>query len=107
MKTFPKHQQAPPLLTALIAAQMCMAQRGHVVIGFPPDSRTSVWKGSTLRNFAGSRIEGHCLVVIRRTSREDWDQQARLLFGDDGPRIHPKERGQRFYACELIAEAQR
>ena len=106
MKTFPKHQQVPPQLTALIGAQMCMAQRGHVVIGFAPDQDIPVFKGDKFFDFAANPIEGHALVVIHRTSREDWDQQARLLFGDSGPGIHPKKRGQRFYACELVAEAE-
>ena len=106
MKTFPKHQQAPPL-TAIIAAQKCMAERGHVVIGFPSGNDEPLWAGRKVHEFAGHLIEGYVLVVTKRTTRADWDEQARLLFGENGLNIHPKATGQRFYACKLVTEAQR
>jgi hypothetical protein len=90
-------------MTAEEAAVKLQKERGHIVIGYPPNSALLPMIGNRLYNFAGGALLHFDLVMIGETDRKDWDVQVHALFGTRVPKRakHPVEDGQTFYACTL------
>ena len=77
-------------------------ERGHVVVGYTDALESPVKLGDYLRAFCGGPLINHRLVVEEETSRLDWDEQIRHIFGAVSTPLNlpPAER-QRFYRCRL------
>jgi hypothetical protein len=84
------------------AAVKMQKERGHVVIGCPPQD-TFPKIGSRITTFAGALLFDHILLVIGETDRQDWESQVAAIFGPKhrNNKKHPPRPGQRFFSCTL------
>jgi hypothetical protein len=89
-------------VTGEVAAIKMQTERGHVVIGCPPQDKFPQI-GDRIQHFAGAFLLTHVLHVIAETDRADWEEQVKAIFGPKHPanRKHPKLPGQRFFSCTL------
>ncbi len=86
------------------AAAFLQEKRGHVVIGYPPNSE-DVPVGTALIKFCGGPLVSHCIVVSEPTDREDWDEQIVALMVRYGAPVTARNprptTGQKFFRCRL------
>jgi len=89
-------------VTAEEAAVKMQKERGHVVIGCPPQEKFPAI-GDRTSNFAGGILQVHKLRVIRKTDRPDWEEQVKAIFGPRhrANKKHPPMPGERFFSCTL------
>ena len=89
-------------MTGEDAAIKMQRERGHVVIGCPPQGKFPRI-GDRLQRFAGYWLRMHLLHVIGETDRPDWEEQVKAIFGPKHPanKKHPALPGQRFFRCTL------
>lgn len=78
-------------------ARVLMEKRGHVVVGFRPEFSQAV--GHRTQRFGQAILRGF-LVIEQETSRDDWEEQALVAFGNRHPAWHlPPIDGEQFYRC--------
>ena len=89
-------------MTGEEAAIKMQKERGHVVIGCPPQDKFPQI-GDHLQYFAGAFLQMHVLHVIGETDRPDWEKQVKAIFGPKhrANKKHPPIPGQRFFSCTL------
>ncbi len=88
-------------LTPTHAAQKAMRVRGHVVVGFPPETDRFIAVGELLTDFAGGFMDSYNLRVESVSDRQDWVAQFQLLFPGQQDPNQPCDK-QRFFRCKLV-----
>jgi hypothetical protein len=90
-------------MTGEDAAKKMQAERGYVVIGFPPPLKDELPIPQVHTEFASAPLLFHTLLIVGKAKRKDWEQQAAMIFGPSHPacKKHPAQFGQRFFRCTL------
>jgi hypothetical protein len=90
-------------MTAKEGVELLLEKRGYVVVGVPA-GQPNVVDGERFFDFGGRPIAPYVLRREKRTTKKDWDDQFQILFG--ASRQNPREKGGRFYRCEVEREAE-
>lgn len=87
-------------MSALTSARFISQKLGHVIVGIRPAYVSRYYPvGHFWVEWGGGKLEGHCLVLLERADRAEWEAQWKLLF-PDRPCNKPA-RGERFFRAKL------